>query len=309
MKNQSRRNFLKLAGLSTAIGSLPLSAALAETRSMEKAPVSFTLGIASYTFRSFPLDQAIEMTKRLGITKMTLKDMHLPLKSTEAETKAVLEKLKAAGVELSSCGVVYMATEQEVRNAFAYAKTVGIRMMVGVPDEPLLPLAERMVKESDIALAIHNHGPTDKRYPSPESAYKLIAKMDKRMGLCIDVGHTRRLGVDPADDVERFFDRLLDVHMKDVSSADAKGTTVECGRGVIDIPKLLKILVKLKYPSTLHFEHEKDQEDPLPGAAESVGYVRRLGDALISRLMVTGSKILGTNFETLSKYQPRNPNF
>ena len=270
----SRRDILKLAGLSAAIGSLPLSAVLPEEKSASGNSIPFTLGIASYTFRAFPLDQAIGMTKRLGMTKMTLKDMHLPLKSTEGEIKAVLEKLKASGVELSSCGVVYMTSEEEVRHAFAYATAAGIRMMVGVPDEPLLPLAERMVKETNIALAIHNHGPTDKRYPSPESAYKLIANMDKRMGLCIDVGHTRRLGIDPADEVERFFDRVLDVHMKDVSSPDAKGTTVECGRGVIDIPKLLTTLVKMKYSGTLHFEHEKDEKDPLPGVAESVGYVR-----------------------------------
>ena len=82
------------------------------------------------------------------------------------------------------------------------------------------------------------------------------------------------LGLDPGDQVERYFDRLLDVHIKDVSSADAKGSTVEIGRGVIDTPKLLKTLIKLKYSGTLHFEHEKDQKDPLPGVAESVGYVR-----------------------------------
>jgi sugar phosphate isomerase/epimerase len=146
--------------------------------------------------------------------------------------------------------------------------------MVGVPDAPLLELAERKIKETDIALAIHNHGPTDQRYPSPESAYRLIEKMDKRIGLCIDVGHTQRLGLDPADEVVRFFDRLLDVHIKDVSSADAKGSTVEIGRGVIDTPKLLKTLVKLKYSRAVHFEHEKDEKDPLPGLAESVGYVR-----------------------------------
>ena len=93
------------------------------------------------------------------------------------------------------------------------------------------------------------------------------------MGLCIDVGHTQRLGLDPAGEIERFFDRLLDVHVKDVSSADAKGSTVEVGRGVIDIPKMLKTLVKLGYSRTIHFEHEKDQNDPLPGVSESIGYV------------------------------------
>jgi len=193
---------------------------------------------------------------------------------SEQEMKVSLGKLKDAGLQLSSCGVVYMKTEEEVNKAFAYAKLAGLTMMVGVPEAPLMELAERKVKETDIALAIHNHGPTDQRFPSPESAYKLIAKMDKRMGLCIDIGHTQRLGLDPASEVERFYDRVLDLHVKDVSSADAKGTTVEIGRGVIDIPKLLTTLVKLKYSGTLHFEHEKDQQDPLPGVAESIGYVR-----------------------------------
>ena len=152
--------------------------------------------------------------------------------------------------------------------------------MVGVPDAPLLPLAEEKVKETGIAMAIHNHGPNDERFPSPEDAYRAIQKMDRRVGLCIDVGHTARLGLDPAVETERFFDRLLDVHIKDVSAADQKGTTVEVGAGVIDIPKLLRTLVRLGYSKTVHFEHEKDAKDPFPGLAESVGYVRGVLAAL-----------------------------
>lgn len=276
MTHRSRRSFLKLAGLTTMAGSIPFSKVLSEGHVDEsgKSAIPFSLGMASYTFRAFSFDQTLDMTKRLGLTKLTLKDMHLPMNISEEEMKTVREKMKIAGIELSSCGVVYMKSEDEIRKAFAYAKLAGIRMMVGVPDQSLMELAERMVKETDISLAIHNHGPTDQRFPSPESAYKLIAGMDKRMGLCIDVGHTRRLGLDPATEVERFSDRLLDVHIKDVSSADAEGSTVEIGRGVIDIPRLLKMLVKLKYGGALHFEHEKDQKDPLPGVAESIGYVR-----------------------------------
>ena len=276
MTEHSRRDFLKMAGLTAAIGSIPVSKSLAADELMQASRINipFDFGIASYTFRAFSLDKAVEMTTRLGLKKLTLKDMHLPLTSSEGEIQASLLKMKNAGVELSSCGVVYMRTEEEVHRAFAYAKSAGLKMMVGVPEQPLLELAERKVKETDIALAIHNHGPTDQRFPSPESAYKLIAGMDKRMGLCIDIGHTQRLGLDPATEAERFFDRLLDVHIKDVSAADAKGTTVEIGRGVIDIPKLLNTLIKLRYSRTLHFEFEKDDKDPLPGLAESVGYVR-----------------------------------
>lgn len=277
MSTHSRRGFVRLAAATAAAGALPaLRPALQAAAGAGAAAgaATFDLGIASYTFRSFSLDQAIEMTKRLRIHKITLKDMHLPMTVTADEMKSVRDRLKAAGIELASLGVVYMTTEEQVRKAFAYAKLAGIRLMVGVPEMPLLELAERMCKETDISLAIHNHGPTDKRFPSPESAYQPISKMDKRMGLCIDVGHTRRLGLDPATECERFFDRLFDVHIKDVSSAEAAGTTVEIGSGVIDTPKLLRTLARLKYKGTLHFEHEKDQKDPFPGVAESVGYVR-----------------------------------
>jgi inosose dehydratase len=272
MTMHSRRGFVKLAAAAATATSFRAVEAQARGAAAPAAP--FDLGVASYTLRSFPLDQAIAMTQRLRIKKITLKDMHLPMAVTPEEMVAVRAKLAAAGITLSSCGVVYMTTEEEVNKGFAYAKLAGIRMMVGVPEAPLLELAERKCKEMDIALAIHNHGPTDKRFPSPESAYSLISKMDRRMGLCIDVGHTQRLGLDPAAQCEKYIDRLLDVHIKDVSSANAEGTTVEIGAGVIDTPKLLRTLARLKYKGTLHFEHEKDAKDPFPGLAESVGYVR-----------------------------------
>ncbi len=114
---ESRRNLLKLAGLAAAVGSRPFASAFAldEPGPAAAARAPFDLGMASYTFRSFSLDQAIEMTKRLGLKKITLKDMHLPLNSSEADIKAALAKIRGAGLELSSCGVVYMTTEAEVQ--------------------------------------------------------------------------------------------------------------------------------------------------------------------------------------------------
>jgi sugar phosphate isomerase/epimerase len=173
-----------------------------------------------------------------------------------------------------------MMNAEELRRGFAYAQRAGLTLLVGAPDASLLPLAEQCVKETGIALAIHNHGPTDTRYPSPESAYTLIKTMDPRMGLCLDMGHTMRLGLDPVHEAERFADRLLDVHIKDVTAANAGGTTVEIGRGVIDIPGFLATMKRLRYRGTLHFEFEKDERDPLPGLAESIGYVRGVLAAL-----------------------------
>jgi sugar phosphate isomerase/epimerase len=271
MPNTSRREFLK-AGAAVAAGAA-FPAGMSAARRGSGGPL-FGLGVASYSLRAFPLEQVIDMTRRLGIDRLTLKDMHLPLTSTEQGMQTALEKIRAAGMELVSCGVVYMQTAEQVQQAFAYAKRAGLKCLVGVPDVSLLGLTEQLVKETDISLAIHNHGPTDTRYPGPESAYALVRNMDKRMGLCLDMGHTMRMGLDPAHEAERFFDRVLDVHIKDVSSADASGKTVEIGRGVIDIPRFLATMMRLDYARTLHFEFEKDEKDPLPGLAESVGYVR-----------------------------------
>jgi sugar phosphate isomerase/epimerase len=274
MNQPSRRDFLKTAGLAVAGATALPRISRAYSSPVPVAEYPFQLGIASYTFRAFSLDQTIEMTKRLGLTNMTLKDMHLPLTSTPEQIADVRRRIADADLMLVSCGVVYMNTEDELKKGFAYAGAAGLRLLIGVPDQSLLSLAESLVKETDIILAIHNHGPTDKRFPSPESAYSLIKNMDKRMGLCVDVGHTQRLGLDPAEEIEKFADRVFDVHIKDVTSADAKGTTVEMGRGVINIPRIIRVLKQIGYARTLHFEFEKDQKDPLPGVAESVGYLR-----------------------------------
>jgi inosose dehydratase len=275
MAHSSRRNFLQLVGATALAGAVPRTALSSRENGLtdNKASIPFHLGIASYSFRAFTLDQVIEMTKRLAIGRLTLKDFHLPLTMSETEIKDALKKIRSAGLTLSSCGVVYMNREEEIHKGFRYAQAAELDMLVGVPHKSLLGIAENEVKATGIALAIHNHGPTDERYPSPESAYRLIEKMDKRMGLCLDVGHTRRLGLDPAVEAERFFDRLLDVHIKDVTRADKDGDTVEMGRGVVDIPELLATLQRLQYNRTLHIEYEKDEKDPLPGVAETVGFL------------------------------------
>ena len=283
MDKKTRREFLKMAaigaaGTSLTANSTNLAATFSENqneiRKAKSDRIKFTLGMASYTFRHFNLDDTIAMTQRLGLKTIAFKDFHLPLNSTVDQIKAVVAKVKKAGLDLYGCGVVYMRNEDEVNRAFNYARTAGMRTIIGVPEHDLLELVNQKVQEYDIKVAIHNHGPGDERYPGPESAYERIKKLDKRIGLCIDIGHTKRLGLNPSESAEKFADRLLDVHIKDVSAAAKEGNTIEIGRGVIDIPLFLRTLIKINYSGMTSFEFEKDKEDPLPGVAESVGYVR-----------------------------------
>jgi len=269
---RSRREFLAAAAGAAACCGLT-RAGTADPKS-EICNPKFELGLASYTLRKFDLDKTLEMTKRVGLKHIAFKDFHLALDSSPEQIEEVVAKVKDAGLDLYGGGVIYMRNEEQVHQAFDYAKAAGMSVIIGVPQPELLPLVDQKVKEYDIKVAIHNHGPTDKVYPVPASAYEKIKNLDKRIGLCNDIGHTIRAGVDPSVSIEKYADRLYDVHIKDVSAANAKGGGVEIGRGVIDIPRVLWTLMKIGYAGVVSFEYEKDADDPLPGLAESVGYTK-----------------------------------
>ena len=272
---QSRRNFLQVVGAG-AVCLAGSGRCLGQIGSADKkkSQAKFDLGMASYTLREFNLDDTLAMTKRVGLKYICFKDFHLPMDSTPAQIEATVQKVKDAGLVLYGGGVIYMGNEKQVNDAFDYAKAAGMKVIVGVPQPEFLPLVNEKVRQYDIKVAIHNHGPTDKVYPTPASAYEKIKDLDKRIGLCDDIGHTMRAGVDPAESVKKYADRLLDVHIKDVSAANKDGSAVEVGRGVIDIPKFLKTLIKIEYDGIVSFEYEKDAKDPMAGLAESVGYVK-----------------------------------
>ncbi len=233
------------------------------------------VGVASYTLRKLPLDTAIAAIQRVGLQYVSVKDFHLPLKSTADERKAAVRRFKDAGITPLSCGVITMKNDEaNVREAFEYAREAGFTTIVCSPDPASMPLLDRMVKEFDIRLAIHNHGPEDKKLPGPYDVMKAIEGYDRRIGLCIDVGHTARAKTDPAEAIRKCRERLYDVHLKDLANTGVKAVNVEVGRGVLDLPAIMKALLSIRFPHHVGIEYEKDADDPLPGLAETVGYLR-----------------------------------
>ena len=279
MSNPSRRELISGAvcvAAAVIAAPSPANAAEARTRDTTKDPWrGLKFGVASYSLRKLPVDQAIKAIQRVGVAYVSIKDFHLPMNSTSEQRKAVAGQFKAAGITPLSVGVVSFDTdERKSRNAFEYARDVGVGTIVAAPAPETLLMCERLVKEFDIRLAIHNHGPEDKRFPSPYDVQKAIEGMDARIGYCIDVGHTARAGVDPAEAIERLRDRLYDIHLKDLARIDRRNMEIECGRGVLDLKSMLAALLKVNFGGHVGLEHEKDPNDPVPGMAESVGYIR-----------------------------------
>jgi inosose dehydratase len=206
---------------------------------------------------------------------VSVKDAHLPLRSTPEQRKAVAAKFREAGITPLSCGVITMGDDEaEIRHAFEYARDFGVPTIVCKPTRKSLPVLDRLVKEYDVKLAIHNHGPEDKVWPSPLDVWEAVQGHDERIGLCIDVGHTARCKVDPAQAIRTCARRLYDLHIKDLGGLDVNERPIEVGRGVLDEHAILLALLETRFAHHVGLEYEKDINDPLPGIAESLGYLR-----------------------------------
>jgi sugar phosphate isomerase/epimerase len=277
MDNKVNRRFFFRTGVlgAAAVGLGPLPCVAAVTKREEDPFHGLKVGMTSYTLRKYNLDEAIAKTKQAGVKYFSIKEVHLPLKSTPEERKAAAKKITDAGLVLMGGGVIYMKNDAaQIRNVFEYAKDLGMKTIVCSPDPEALDEIEKRVKEYDLFIAIHNHGPTDKKYPSPMDVLRMVEKRDSRMGACIDVGHTVRIGEDPVEAIQKCAKRLYEFHMKDVTSATPSGKPTEVGKGVIDIAAVLRELVKMKWPYHVALEYEANGDDPMPGVVESYAYMR-----------------------------------
>src|SRR5271154_3053372 len=274
MKILSRRDFVRTGALVAAAG--------ATSARVHAAPPTETaspvcLGLASYTFRNFDRSQLIGFMKQLNLSELNAKDVkdHLPMDPTE-EAKAV-EDYHAAGIQLHAAGAIYFPKDDDadIRSKFEYCKRAAIPVIVaGDPTPETLPRVEKFVKEYDIRIAIHNHGPEDKLWHSPLDILKDVKNMDPRIGCCIDVGHTVRAGTDVVQAIQEVGPRLFDVHMKDLTNFQSKESQVAVGDGIMPVREIFEALIKIKYKGFVDLEYEVHGDDPMPGVISSFAYMR-----------------------------------
>lgn len=234
------------------------------------------LGVATYSFREFQRGLAISNTKKLGVKYVNIKEFHLPLTATPEEiAKAKAEFDKAGLVILGGGNVSFQNNDEaDIRRKFQYAKAAGMGVIVCAPTHDTLPKMEKYVKEFDIKIAVHNHGPEDKHFPTPQSVLEAVKNMDPRCGLCMDVGHSARTGVDVVDSIRQAGPRLLDMHIKDLKNLMEKDSQVPVGDGAMPIPGIFRQLQKMNYQGGIMLEYEVEADNPMPGMQKSFSYMR-----------------------------------
>jgi len=274
----SRRNFFQSGALlAAACATAKAVPALAAPAPAEEKPSPVRLGLASYTFRNFSRAQMIGFMKQLNVADLNAKDVkdHLPADASE-EAKALAD-YAAAGIRLHAAGAIYFRNNEDadIRAKFEYCKRAGIPVIVaGDPTPETLPRLEKFVREYDIRIAIHNHGPEDKLWPSPLDVLKSLKDTDPRIGCCIDVGHTVRAGTDVVKAIHEVGPRLYNVHMKDLTNFQSKESQVAVGEGRMPVREIFTALATIKYKGFVDLEYEIHADDPMPGVISSFAYMR-----------------------------------
>lgn len=280
MDAPARRIFLKTTALAAggaALGLTPGSVAADApvTRGAPSVP-SVRLGIASYSLRNFARPQAIAMLRALGASYVNIKSAHLAYDASAQEFANARAECAAANLQIVGGGTITFEDDSDagVDKYFAYARNAGMPLIVASCDPGLLPRIERHAVRYDIKVAIHNHGPEDKFFPAPADVLKHVRRMDARMGLCIDIGHTVRTGTDVVAAIRAAGPRLHDLHLKDLR--DLRDVKSQCvvGEGAIPIAAILRQLSAMKFAGCANLEYEIDGTDPLPGMLRSMAYLR-----------------------------------
>lgn len=271
------KQILKIAlVLALAVSATTSQAQLVEGK---RGSEDFKIGVAGYSYRKYNIEQTLAFLKSMDVKYLSVKDWWLPLNSTKEQMDAFKAKCAEYGVNPYILGPIYMKSEAEVDRAFAYAERYGSDVFIGVPNYELADYVIKKVKETGIKVAIHTHGPDGAPFPNIQKVAEIFKDPSLGVGCCMDLGHSVRMGEDIVKDIKKYKDWIYDIHIKDETAPSKQGKTWEMGRGVIDFRPIMKVLRQIKYQGVVSLEFEKNGDNPHPGIAESIGYLRGVADA------------------------------
>jgi sugar phosphate isomerase/epimerase len=259
--NLSRRSFIAATAGAAALAPLsPLH------RLAAAAPAnSLNLGLQLYSLRNYKVDEALQHARDLGFRFVEFYSGMYPLNSDAAAIAAMNTKLAALGLTISAHGVNRFTKDAAAnRKMFEFAKAAGIRTFGADPDPDSFPSLDELVKEFDIRVAIHNHGPTH-RYNKAIDVLQAVEKYDARIGACADLGHYLRSGEQPVEVIRLLKGRLYGIHLKDFAEMQDKTKGVILGKGHINVPAVMAALVAADFPAdgALSIEYEENPQNPL----------------------------------------------
>jgi sugar phosphate isomerase/epimerase len=268
--------------------------ALAAPGGLRAAPIpedckigGFAVGCQAWTFNRFTAFEAVEKTALAGgkviefYPGQKFSPQHPELKLDHAATPEMLDQLKAHlarhNVRAVNYGVVGAKDPAEWRKIFEFARALGLYAITTEAVDQL-DLLEKLAREFDIRVAIHNHprraNNPDYKVWDPAYVLSVVKDRDPRIGVCADTGHWATSGIKPLDAIKMLKGRIVSSHLKDRTAIGRQTEDVPFGAGISDIGGILRELQQQGFAGNISIEYETKWENSVPDVAQCIGFFR-----------------------------------
>ncbi len=286
----NRRQFLRTSAVAAGLAATPVFRA-DDARGDRFG--GFKLGVQSYTFRNFTVEQALKRTQDLGLHYVEFSRGHVSPDSSPDQIKALLRLCESYGVKPIAFGVERFTKNHDAnRKLFDFGKALGLYSLSADPEPDSFDSLDKLVDEYKIAIAIHPHGPAGRgrlhRWYSADVILKVVKDHHPLVGTCLDTGHLIRADIlgkklDPVEEIRKMGARNFGIHLKDNDNeAEKQGksdSNVVLGKGRLDVPGVLKALRAVNFQGGLNIEYESHPAEPTAEVRACVEVVEKAARA------------------------------
>ena len=248
------------------------------------------LSMQSYTFHLFTVPEALDKTAELGLKYIEIypgqrmgpefDDAVFGYNLTLDQQDQLKELAASKNIKIISSGV-WTANRDEWAQVFPFAKNMELEFISAEPAREDWDVVESLANEYNIKVAVHNH-PNENSYWKPEILLNYIGDRSSLIGSCADVGHFKRMNVDPIPALRELEGRLISFHFKDIAAPDSDGNfeDVVWGTGILNVKDILEELKKQNFKGYFTIEYEADWENNLPQIKESIEYFKTISESI-----------------------------
>jgi sugar phosphate isomerase/epimerase len=254
----------------------------------EKA--GWRLSMQSYTLHRFTAVEALEKTQQLGLHYIEIYpgqkmggdfgDAVFGYALSNEDQEQLKSLAASKDIQIVSSGV-WTAQRNEWEKVFAFAEKMELEFISAEPALGDWDVVENLAKLHKIKVAVHNH-PSESSYWKPEILLHAIAHRSDLLGSSADVGHYKRMGLDPIACIKQLEGKIISFHFKDIAPTGNEGELedVVWGKGVLQVDEMLKELQRQKFKGYFTIEYEANWENNLPEIKASIDYFNKVVEEL-----------------------------
>ena len=242
------------------------------SKKAQEQNAEWNIRVALYSFNRFSFADALDKADSAGVNYVEGFSFHNMGKEFNDKTMAAMtdediSKLKgmlsAKKLEMQSMYVSGAKNEADWKYYFELAKAMNMQHLVAEPEKESWDMLDSLAGVYKIKIAIHEHAKGKSLYWHPDSVIAAM-KDHPNFGVCADLGHWERSGLNPVECLKKLEGNILGVHLKDIhQSNNPDANDVVIGKGVINFPAIIVEFKRQQFKGVIHVECEHKMENNL----------------------------------------------